>query len=60
MEAKLRFANTNESSFRKGNKQKIEVSLEFVKLCYVWAWKLRHREIESHALFSRPRTLINR
>ena len=33
--------------------------LELVKLCYVWASKLRPRELESHALPFRPRTFNN-
>ena len=47
---------------QKSEIKKIEISLDLVKFCYVWAWalNLRAREQESHALPSRRRTLNNR
>ena len=36
----------------------MEISLELVKFCYVWASNLLPRELESHALYSQPRMLL--
>ena len=40
-------------------RKKIEISHKLGKLCYVLSSNLRPRELEPHALPSRPRTLNN-